>query len=42
MEERPEKEADLLEKLRARQDAVGAQEMEPNPDYDPKRAKEKL
>jgi arylsulfatase A len=42
VEERPEKAAELLEKLRAWQDAVGAQEMEPNPDYDPKRAKEKL
>ena len=41
-EEMPEKAEEMLEKLRAWQEAVGAQGMEPNPDYDPKRAKEKL
>ena len=40
-EERPEKAAELLEKLRAWQEAVGAQAMEPNPDHDPKRASER-
>jgi arylsulfatase A-like enzyme len=37
-EERPEKAKELLAKLRAWQEAVGAQRMEPNPDYDPERA----
>lgn len=40
-EERPEKAAELLKKLRAWQEAVGAQAMEPNPDHDPKRASER-
>jgi arylsulfatase A-like enzyme len=37
-EERPEKAAELLAKLRAWQESVGAQRMELNPDYDPERA----
>jgi len=39
--EMPQKAAELLEKLRAWRRAVGAQEMTPNPGYDPKRAREK-
>lgn len=37
-EDMPEKAEELLAKLRAWQEAVGAQRMEPNPDYDPERA----
>jgi arylsulfatase A-like enzyme len=40
-EEMPEKADELLGKLRAWQEAVGAQGMEPNPDFDPKRASER-
>jgi arylsulfatase A-like enzyme len=39
--EMPQKAAELVEKLRAWRQAVGAQEMTPNPGYDPKRAREK-